>query len=121
MKICIADGQSRVRYGLRILLEQQPGWHVTGEAASTQELSEQLRNGPPDVLLMDCELPGERLEVSLKSLRQNYRDLRVIVLGGRFELRQVAFEAGAEAFASKAEPPENLIHLILTFEKHMLS
>ncbi len=38
MKIGIADPQARVRFSLRILLEQQPGWLVCGEASDDQEL-----------------------------------------------------------------------------------
>jgi DNA-binding NarL/FixJ family response regulator len=116
MKICIADGQSRVRYALRILLEQQPGWQVTGEAANARELGERVRCDAPDVVLLDCELPGLPLEALLSALRRARPKLRVISLSGRYELRQAALEAGADAFASKAEPPEKLIHLILTFE-----
>lgn len=115
MKICIADGQSRVRYGLRLLLEQQPGLQVTGEAASAQELNQRVRRDPPDVVLLDCELPGVPLEDLLISLRKVSPQLRVISLSGRYELRQAALQAGADAFASKAESPEKLIQLILTF------
>lgn len=112
MKICIADSQSRIRYGLRILLEQQPGWHVTGEAAGANELIERVRWDAPDVVLLDWELPGMAFEGLLKSLRIACPGLLVISLSGRYELRQSALEAGADAFASKAEPPEKLIHLI---------
>jgi len=112
MKIFIADSQSRVRYGLHKLLEQQPGWHVTGEAASAIELIEQVCWHPPDVVLLDCDLPGMSLEMLLKSLREACPKLFVISLSGRDELRQSAFDAGADAFASKAESPEKLIRLI---------
>jgi DNA-binding NarL/FixJ family response regulator len=112
LKLCIADSQSRVRYGLRILLEQQPGWIVTGEAASAYELIERVRDDPPDVLLIDWELPGTPLDALLKSLQEACPGLHVISLSGRYELRQVALEAGVDAFASKAEPPEKLIQLI---------
>ncbi len=112
MKICIADGQSRVRYGLRILLEQQAGWNVLSEAASAHELIEQVSSCPPDIVLLDWELPGMPGEALLKSLRETCPRLLVISLSGRYELRQATVEAGADAFASKAEPPEKLIHLI---------
>ena len=112
MKICIADSQSRVRYGLRILLEQQPGWQVTGEVTSVNELIEQVRWLPPDLVLLDLELAGKSLKRLLKSLRATCPELFVISLSGCYELRQFAFEAGADAFASKAEPPEKLIRLI---------
>ncbi len=45
-------------YGLRVLLEQQPGWKVTAEVTDADELQQELSHGCPDVLLLDCDLPG---------------------------------------------------------------
>jgi DNA-binding NarL/FixJ family response regulator len=112
MEICIADSQTRVRYGLRKLLEQQAGWNVVREAASANELIEHVRCDHPDVVLIDWELPGMPIEALLKTLREACSELLVISLSGRSELRQAALEAGADAFASKAEPPDRLIQLI---------
>jgi len=112
MRICIADSQSRVRYGLRVLLEQQPGWKVIGEAADAQELLEQVCGNCPDLVLFDWELPGTPAAELLTRLRQLCPPLRVIPMSGRHELRQAALEAGAEAFASKTESPERLVTLI---------
>ena len=112
MKICIADNQSRVRYGLHILLEQQPGWIVNGEVSNADELIERIHSISPEVVLLDWELPGMSFKSLLKSLREACPELRVICLSGRYEQRQAAIEAGADAFANKAEPPEKLIQLI---------
>jgi DNA-binding NarL/FixJ family response regulator len=112
LKISIADNQSRVRYGLRILLEQRSGWEVISEVGSANELLERIRNEPPDVVLLDWELPGMPVDALIKSLREACPKLLVISLSGRYELRQAAIEAGVDAFASKAEPPEKLIQLI---------
>ena len=43
---------------LRVLLEQQPGWRVAGEAADAQSLLDMARRGCPDLVLADWELPG---------------------------------------------------------------
>lgn len=112
MKICIADGQARVRYGLRILLEQQVGWEVIGEAACAMELIEQIRSTPPDVAIIDWDLPGMPIEALIKTLNEYCPDLVVISLSSRHELRQSALAAGAAAHASKVEPPDNLIQSI---------
>jgi DNA-binding NarL/FixJ family response regulator len=112
MKICIADRQSRVRFGLRVFLEQQPGWVISGEFASGPELLERVDHDCPDLVLLDCELPGLPVEKILSLLRQTCPGLRVIVLGGSHDLRQSALQAGADAFASKMEPPEKILVLI---------
>lgn len=112
MKIYVADSQSRVRHGLRVLLEQQPGWEVIGEAADGQELLEQVGGNCPDLVLFDWELPGTPSVELLARLRQLCPALQVIPMSGHHELRQTALEAGADAFASKTESPERLITLI---------
>ena len=112
MKICIADSQARVRYGLRILLEQQAGWEVVCEATCAIELIQQIRSALPDVAIIDWDLPGMPIEVLIRALNEDRPDLLVISLSGRHELRQSALAAGADAYASKVEPPDNLIQSI---------
>lgn len=112
MKIGIADGQPRVRYGLRVLLEQQSGWRVVGEAGDAQELLGQVCDACPDLLLLDWELPGMPAAELLARLHQTHPELQVISMSGHDELRQAALAAGANSFASKTESPEKLVILI---------
>jgi DNA-binding NarL/FixJ family response regulator len=112
MKIFIADSQSRVRYGLRVLLEQQPGWMVIGEAGDTQELLTQFSHHSPDLLLLDWELTGMPAAILLPRLRKAYPALKVISISGHDEFRHAALSAGSDSFVSKIESPEKLIALI---------
>jgi len=112
IRICIADRQPRVRYGMRVLLEQQPGWKVIGEAAEVAELIEQTQTGCPDMVLLEWELPGMPAEEVVAQLRSSCPDIRIVSLSGQLEVRQAALNAGVDGFASKTEPPERLIQLI---------
>jgi len=112
IRICIADRQPRVRYGLRILLEQQPGWKVNGEATNAQELLEQVVGNPPDLILLDWELPGIKDEDLLSRLSDFCPDLMIISISAHHEAQQAALDAGVDGFASKTQPPEKLISLI---------
>jgi DNA-binding NarL/FixJ family response regulator len=112
MRILIADGQSKVRFALRMLLERQPGWEVVGEAARAQELLARLEATAPDLVLLGWGLPGLAADGSLPSLREMCPDLSVIALSGRPEARRAALEAGADAFVSKTDPPERLLAAI---------
>lgn len=112
IKIGIADNQARIRLGLGILLDQQPGWHVIIKAADGLNLIDQVKINSPDIALVDWDLPGIPIEILLKYLHEISADLLVVLLCGRSELRQSALMAGANAFASKTEPPEKLIQLI---------
>jgi two-component system, NarL family, nitrate/nitrite response regulator NarL len=112
LNILIGDVQPRVRFGLRLLLEQQPGWIVTGQAADAQALLDYLRFGCPDLVILDWELPGMPAQELLREIRQTCPHLRVIFMSGKGELRQMALQAGADVFAYKADPPEKLLGLI---------
>lgn len=112
MKIGIADPQGRVRFSLRVLLEQQPGWTVTGEAADGEELLFLVQSSSPDLLLMDWNLPGQSPQDFLRQLRSRYPNMLIVILSGKQELRQAALHSGADAFACKAESPEKLLELV---------
>src|SRR5512137_1191119 len=101
LNILIGDAQLRVRFGLHILLEEQPGWRVIGEAANAPALLDRIRGGCPDLVLLDWELPGMSAEELLATVRRACPDLRVIFMSGNDELRDAALQAGADVFAYK--------------------
>jgi DNA-binding NarL/FixJ family response regulator len=112
LNILIGDAQPRVRFGLRLLLEQQEGWRVVGEAEDAQALLDHVRRGCPDLVLLDWELPGMPAQDLLSVIRQTCPRLWVVFMSGRDELRHAALQASADVFAYKADPPENLLRLI---------
>ena len=112
LNILIGDAQPRVRFGLRLLLEQQAGWRVVGEAEDAQALLDHMRRGCPDLVLLDWELPGMPAQELLSVIRQTCPRLWVVFMSGRDELRHTALQAGADVFAYKADPPENLLRLV---------
>lgn len=120
MNILIGDAQSRVRFGLRLLFEQQLGWNVGGEADDAQALLDAARLGSPDLVVLDWELPGMPAEELLAQIRQQCPCLGVVFMSGKLELRSIALLAGADIFVYKADPPEKLLEQIREFilEKH---
>jgi DNA-binding NarL/FixJ family response regulator len=108
MRILLADDQPKVRFALRVWLEQQAGFEIVGEAVNAKELLAQVQATTPDLVLLGWELPGLAVD-SLSALREVCPDLSVIALSGRPEARRAALDAGADAFVSKADPPEWLL------------
>ena len=109
MRVLLADDQSKVRSALRLILEHQPDLNVLGEAVDAQGLLDWVRLVCPDVVLLDWELPGLPRHDLLSALRGLCPHLKVIALSGRPEARQAALAAGADAFVSKGDPPEQLL------------
>jgi DNA-binding NarL/FixJ family response regulator len=109
MRVLLADDQTKVRSALRLLLEQEPGLSVVGEAVEAEDLLAQVEATQPDLVLLDWELPGLRTDDRLSVLRALCPQLKVIALSGQPEARRAALSAGADAFVSKGEPPERLL------------
>jgi DNA-binding NarL/FixJ family response regulator len=109
MRILIADDQSRVRYALRVLLEQQFGFKIAGEAIDTHQLLRQVETLRPDLLLLDWDLPGLNPKNLLPEIHNHCPQIKVIVITSKSELRQAALATGVDAFVSKGSPPEALL------------
>ena len=116
MRILLADDQPKVRFALRVLLEQEPGMAIVGEAADRDDLLTRVATTLPDVVLLGWELPGLTPVDPLSYLRRIRPDLVVIALSVRSEARSAALSAGANAFVSKGDPPERLLAAIRTQE-----
>lgn len=112
MRILLADNRSRVRFALRSLLEEQSGLMVVGEVNDCKELLVQAEAVCPDLVLIDWDLPGMAKVDLLPALHKKCPDLHVIALSSRPEVEGAALAAGAQAFVSKAGPPEPLLAAI---------
>ncbi len=112
MRILIADDQPKVRFALRVAIERQPGSKTVGEAIDTADLIAQARSFSPDLLLLDWDLPGMLAADLIRELRAICPSLRVIVLSEKSEIASNALTIGANAFVSKADPPEHLLAAI---------
>ncbi|HWE60188.1 MAG TPA: response regulator transcription factor, partial [Chloroflexota bacterium] len=105
----MAETQADVRSAVRLLLTHDLGLQVVGEVAGAADLWLRLQEVTPDLLLLEWELPGAGSGAGLARLRALYPDMRVVVLSGHSEARRHALTAGADAFVSKADSPEQLI------------
>ncbi|WP_152520863.1 response regulator transcription factor [Nocardiopsis halophila] len=116
VRVVLADDQALVRMGLRVLIEEEDGLEVAGEAADGREAVDLARGVRPDVLLMDVRMPEVDGIRALKEIASDpeLSGTRVVVLT-TFELDEYVFEAlraGAAGFLIKDSPPEELLRAI---------
>ena len=112
MRILIADSQSKVRNALRVLLRQQSGLEIVGEATEAVELLARVKSLQPDLVLVHWRLSGVRGEELLTGIRTQCPGMRVLALSARPESCQEALTAGVDAFVSKMDQPERLLATI---------
>ena len=117
IRIVVADDQSLVRTGLRMILSSEPGLTVVGEAANGAEAVDLSASLAPDVVLMDVRMPGmDGIEATRRIVTSPAaeRPPRVLVLT-TFDLDEVVYEAlraGASGFLLKDAPEERLLTAI---------
>jgi DNA-binding NarL/FixJ family response regulator len=114
IQVLIADDETLVRGGFRMIIEAQPDMEVVGEASDGQEALQLVRSLTPDVVLMDVRMPElDGLEAARRIL-VNPDAPRVLVLT-TFDLDEYVYEAmrvGASGFLLKAVRPEQLAEAV---------
>jgi two-component system response regulator DesR len=95
-----------------VLLAQQPGFQVVGEASHGKELLAQACDTAPDLALVDWELPGLPEIGGPGVLRKVLPRVHVVALSSRIGARREALAAGVDAFVSKGDPPERLLAVL---------
>src|ERR1700730_6331700 len=112
-RVVIADDQTLVRGGFRLILGSA-GIDVVAEAADGREAVAATLKHRPDVVLMDIRMPEmDGLEATRRILASQ-TDVRIIILT-TFDLDQyvyAALSAGASGFLLKDVSPEHLIAAI---------
>jgi len=113
MRLLIVDDHPIVRAGLRRLFAADPSWRIA-EAASGREAVAAYREAPPDLVLLDLNLPGiSGIEVLGRLLIEDPR-ARVVVISMYDSPLYVArvLEAGARGYVSKNAPPEQILEAV---------
>ena len=120
IKIIIVDDHQLFREGIRSLFANHELIEVIGEAASGEELLEQLGTLQPHIVLMDISLPGTNgLEV-ISACKKRYPDIRFIVLTMHDEGQYVvkAVRSGAYGYLLKNADETELTLAIDTVFQH---
>ena len=116
IRVLIADDQSMVRAGFRMLLAGEQDIEVVAEARDGLEAVAKAARFKPTVILMDIRMPElDGLEATRRILAAN--DTARILILTTFGLDEYVYEAlrdGASGFVLKDDPPEQLISAVRT-------
>jgi DNA-binding NarL/FixJ family response regulator len=114
--VLVADDQSMVRAGFRMLLSGEADIEVVAEASNGLEAVVKAARFQPTVILMDIRMPElDGLEATRRILAAD--DAARILILTTFDLDEYIYEAlsaGASGFVLKDDPPEQLIAAVRT-------
>jgi DNA-binding NarL/FixJ family response regulator len=116
IRVLIADDQSMVRAGFRMLLSGEPGIEVAAEARDGLEAVAKAVRFKPNVILMDIRMPElDGLEATRRIIAaDNAARILILTTFGLDEYVYEALCAGANGFVLKDDPPEQLIAAVHT-------
>lgn len=110
MKILLADDNRNLCSALKLILETRLNASVIGAASNLNELFRLLQAQKPDLIILDCELPG--LACDPDKIKAGVPEVKIIALSARPEAAQTAVLLGADRFISKISHPEDLLETV---------
>ena len=124
IKVFLVDDQTLITEAFRMLLKNQPGIEVVGDAKNGQIALEMIGQQQSDVVLMDMIMPGMDGVATTREIHQRYPNIKVLILSvdGDQEYVMQAIRCGAAGYILKTTPPEELafaIHAVYRGYMHL--
>lgn len=116
IRILIVDDHPLLRQGLIGLISTQPDFEVCGEASGVAEARQIAATARPDVAIVDLTLKdGNGIEL-IKEFREQYPQLKILVVSMHDELlfAERALRAGAVGYVSKHEAIRTIVQAVRT-------
>ncbi len=114
IKVLLADDQTLIRQGIRLLLEIEADIQVVGQAGDGREAIRQVESLHPDVVLMDVRMPELDGVAATRELAARFPEVGVIILT-TFEDDETVFEgltAGARGYLLKDVSSEEMAQAV---------
>lgn len=114
ISVSLIEDDADIRQGLTLLLNNTEGFACTVAYQDCETALKQIRSDPPDVLLMDIQLPGMSGIEGVRRIKQILPDLDIVMLTIHDDDRRV-FEslcAGACGYLVKTTPPAKILEAI---------
>lgn len=114
IRVLLADDQSLIRMGFRLILGSTTDLQVVGEAENGLQAVDLAVKLDPDVVLMDVRMPRMDGIEATRRLLSEVPDTKVLALT-TFDIDEfvyAAVQAGAGGFLLKDVSPDDLVHAV---------
>jgi len=105
IRILIVDDNPAVRRYLRAILEQQESWRVCGEARTGAEALHQVLDSPPDLIVLDYQMPDLNGVDIAKQISEMFPQIPILMVTLHLsrQLAEAAREAGVRGACAKQD------------------
>ena len=123
IKLALADDQVLFRRGMAMLLRDMSDVEVVFECSNGEELLTGLQGNAIDIVLLDLEMPVLNGIETMKRMREEFPQVKVIVLSMHSEEKYIVhlMELGANGYVLKTAEPdeiENAVRSVATSGYH---
>jgi len=114
IKVLIADNHPIIRMGVQHVLDSASGFQVVETVGTTEELFEKLKKVTPDVLMLEMDIPEINGIATLRKIKKEYPDIKVLMYSGQSEdvYALSTIRAGAFGYLSKASDIDYIISAV---------
>src|SRR5947209_17372499 len=114
IRVLIADDHAILRRGLRQIIEETEDLTVVGEADSSAQTLQHIRNYPCDVVLLDISMPDRNGMDTLSIIKRDHPKIAVLMLSTYPESQYAvrALQGGASGYLNKQSAPAQLVNAI---------
>ena len=114
ISVSLIEDDADIRRGLALLLNKTPGLVCMAAYPDCETALKDIADDPPDVLLMDIQLPGMSGIEGVRRLKKILPDLDVIMLTIHDDDRRVfdSLCAGACGYLVKTTPPAKILEAV---------
>ena len=103
IRIVVADDHPVVRFGVRNMLQNEPGFQVVGEAEDGDDAITQTLELEPDILLLDLAMPRLPGLEAMRAIMTKSPRVKIVLLTSTISVQQIieALQIGARGIVLK--------------------
>lgn len=103
VRIAVVDDHEIVRDGIQILLEDEPGFEIVGEAKTGKEAVEFCKSHKVDLVVMDITMPEMDGIQATKIIKEKHPEIKILALTMLSEDQHIRkmIKAGASGYILK--------------------
>ena len=112
ISVVVADDQTLVRAGFRVLIESADDLEVVGEAEDGRAVVDLVTQTSPDVVLMDVRMPVMDGIEATRRIKDRWPRMFVLGLTAFTDYPEIMLGAGADKCLLKTESYGSLTHVM---------